>query len=72
MDESTVVTLLQKRKGERTLKETAEEVGVSLQYLQEVLTGKKRPSDRILEYLGLKRDIVLSEPKKRRAARLPS
>lgn len=58
MKESTVVELLKKKQGARTQSDLARDLGMTPQYVSEVLKGQKPPSDRILEYLGLKREIV--------------
>ncbi len=58
MNETTVIDLLKKRRGERTNSELAREVGISPQYLHDVLNGNRRPSEKILSFLGLRRDIV--------------
>ncbi len=58
MQNDDVVQLLKKKQGERTQKEMAEDIGVSPQYIHDVLTGARTPSDKILDYLGLKREIV--------------
>lgn len=58
MDNDEVIKLLVKKQGDRTQKEVAEEIGISPQYLHDVLNGGRKPSERILDYLGLKREIV--------------
>ena len=58
MEESTVIELLKRKQGDRSQSDLARELGMTPQYVSEVLKGQKPPSDRILEYLGLKREIV--------------
>lgn len=58
MDNDAVIELLRKRQAGRTQKEVAEELGVTPQFLHDVLNGRRNPSDRILEYVGLKWEIV--------------
>lgn len=58
MDNAAVIELLRKRQGGRKQTEVARELGVSPQYLHDVLSGNRKPSDRILEYVGLRWEIV--------------
>lgn len=53
-----VVTLLCAHRGGKTLKEFAEEVGCSFQFMAAVLRGKRNPGDAMLEYLKLDRVVV--------------
>jgi transcriptional regulator with XRE-family HTH domain len=46
--------------------EVAKKLDISPQYLNDVLRGNRKPSERILTYLGLKRDIVPAEVKARK------
>lgn len=58
MTNETVVQLLKQKLGERTQVELARELQVSPQYIHDVLCGNRKPSDKILEYVGLKWEIV--------------
>lgn len=58
MDNGVVIEFLRKRQGSRTQKELAEEIGLSPTYLNDVMSGRRDPSDRILEAVGLKWEIV--------------
>jgi transcriptional regulator with XRE-family HTH domain len=51
-----VLQLLEKRQGERTQKELAEELGVSQQYLCDLYQGKRYVGVKILEALGMYRE----------------
>lgn len=39
-----------------TQKVLASRIGISQQFLSDIITGKKRPSDRVLRYLGYVRE----------------
>lgn len=59
MEMSDVLTLLQRKiENAETQAAVAKEIGVSPQYLSDVMNGYRTPSDKILDYLGLKWDIV--------------
>lgn len=53
-----VLNLLQKRQGKRSQKELAIELGVSPQYLSDVLNERKEPGSGILDPLGLERVVT--------------
>lgn len=56
-----VTALLIERQGSRTQKDLAEEMGVSAQYLSDVLSGRRGPGQSILAYLGLEVGYFKSE-----------
>ena len=58
MDKTTVIQILKKRTDATSQSDVAKEIGVSIQFINDVLNRRRAPSRRILEYLGLKRDIV--------------
>ena len=58
MNNETVVELLRKRIEKESQAVVAKEINVSPQFLYDVLRGNRQPSDKILTYLGLKREIV--------------
>ena len=58
MNEDGVVEILRRHLEGKTQTDLAKEIGIGVQYLNDVLHGRRRPSDTILEYLGLKREIV--------------
>jgi len=58
MEDSGVIELLRKRVEGSSQKELAEDIGVSQQYINDLIHGRRTPSDKILKYLGLKREIV--------------
>lgn len=37
----------------------AQEIGVSLPYINAVIAGRRQPSERVLAYLGLKRSVTV-------------
>jgi transcriptional regulator with XRE-family HTH domain len=53
-----VIALLKKRQGERTQQELAEELGVSQQYLSDVLLGRRDPGPAVLDKLNLRQEMV--------------
>jgi len=48
-----IVQLLQKKKGDGTAKELARQLGVTEQYLSDVLKGRRTPGPAIIAGLGL-------------------
>jgi hypothetical protein len=58
MQNEDVITLLKKKMGDRTQLDFARELDISPQFLNDLLRGRRDPSDKILDYLGLKREIV--------------
>lgn len=53
MTRDDIILLLRKRQGTRTQTELAADIGVSKQYLSDVVLGHRDPGPAILEYLGL-------------------
>jgi transcriptional regulator with XRE-family HTH domain len=53
-----VVELLKRAKGEKTQRAFATEVGISNQFLWQILNGQRTPSDVVLRYLGLESGYV--------------
>lgn len=53
-----MVQMLRKKTDATSQSQVAKEIGVSIQFVNDVLNRRRTPSQRILEYLGLKRDIV--------------
>jgi hypothetical protein len=53
-----VVALLCAHRGGKTLKQFAEEVGCSFQFMAAVLRGKRNPGDAMLDYLKLDKVVV--------------
>lgn len=68
MTNRMVVALLRSRVQMSKQSAVARDLGVSPQFIYDVLRGARKPSDRVLAYLGLKREtqIVNDAPKKRR------
>jgi transcriptional regulator with XRE-family HTH domain len=56
-----VIGLLKKRQGRRPNTELAVELGISKQYLGDVLRGRRDPGPPILKALGIKRVFVLEK-----------
>lgn len=60
---SDVAALLREIQGDRTQTEFAAEIGVSFQYLNDVLHQRRGPGPAILNYLGMKVAFVKAEEK---------
>lgn len=56
-----VLQLLKKRQGNRPNTELAAELGISKQYLGDVLRGRRDPGPPILKALGIKKVFVLEK-----------
>ena len=57
LTEDQVIELLRSIQGDRTMKDVALEMGVSLSYLSDVLLRHRAPGKLILERLGLIREV---------------
>ncbi len=58
MNEKEVVRLLKEKQGDRTQTQLAKDLKVTPAFINDVLNGRRRPSDLILKYLGLEKTIV--------------
>jgi predicted transcriptional regulator len=56
-----VIDILAERRGDRTQKELAREIGVSPQHLNDVFNHRRAAGPSILRYLGLEYVIVKSD-----------
>lgn len=56
-----VIEMIRKRIGNKTQREFALEIGVSQQYLNDILQGRRTPGPSILGYLGLEKAFIQSE-----------
>lgn len=65
MDNSDVVAMLRKAKGEDSLRIFAAKVGVTAPYIRDILIGNRDPGPSILKFLGLqeKRTVVRKRKK---------
>jgi transcriptional regulator with XRE-family HTH domain len=52
---------LEDRRGKRTWKELAAELGISTAYLCDVLQGRREPGEKILEPMGWERAVEYRE-----------
>lgn len=71
MTEDQVRNMVLRKLGSGTQTALAKEIGVSVQYLNDVLNGRRMVGPKILAYLKLKRDIVMADkpgPQRRRSA----
>jgi len=62
-----VVSLLEARRGDRTLEQFAAEVGVSYQYLGHIFRRVRSPGRDVLKYLGLKKITLYQHDRPQRA-----
>ncbi len=53
MSEQEVIQLIRSQQGERSLREYAEAIGVSAQYLSQIYNGKCSPGPSCLRHFGL-------------------
>lgn len=60
MKAEDVIQELRRRQGDRTLTALAAEIGVSAPYLVDVYKGRRAPGKKIMEYLGITRDVRVS------------
>lgn len=58
MKNEDVIELLKKQLNDRTQLDFARDLDISPQFLNDLLRGRRDPSEKILTYLGLKREIV--------------
>lgn len=58
MTRDDVISILQRKQGERSLREFAKELKCSAAYLSDLYRGNREPGPRIMRYLGLTRDRV--------------
>jgi hypothetical protein len=60
-----VVAMLEAKRGDRTLEEFADEVGVSYQFLGHIFRRVRAPGREVLRYLGLRRIILYQKDRQR-------
>ena len=58
MTKSDIIALIRIRQGEKTQREFADEMGISQQYLCDVLAERRDPGPAILEFLGIEKVYV--------------
>lgn len=63
LSQDDVVQLLQRAQGDLTQKDFALKLGVSQQYLSDVLLGRRDPGPSILEFLGIEKAYVQNSSK---------
>lgn len=56
-----LIALLEKKQGNRTAGELAEELGISPAYLSDIFKGKRNAGPKVLEQLGLQQTVVYQE-----------
>lgn len=59
--QNDVIELLRRKAAGKTQRAFAEEVGISQQYLCDLLQGRRTPGPAVLEYLGLEPAFIPSE-----------
>ena len=57
MNREQVLKLIRKRRRDMTLKQSAEDLGVSLSYLSEIYRGTRAPGPKVLRALGIKSKV---------------
>lgn len=67
MTRNVVIQMLILRKGERTQVELATDLGVSAQYLGDVLAGRRDPGKAILNAMGLEKIVDYRQKQRRKA-----
>jgi hypothetical protein len=61
-----VVGQLKKKQGQRSLREYARSIGCSAAYLSDVYLGRRAPGPKLLDELGLERQVVTKVTYKRK------
>jgi transcriptional regulator with XRE-family HTH domain len=64
LSQEEVVGMLQKKQGDMTQKDLAAQIGVTQQYLCDVLLGRRDPGPRILQFLGIEKAYVQTSSSK--------
>jgi transcriptional regulator with XRE-family HTH domain len=59
---ATVIALLKKKQGKRSLREFARALGISAPYLSDIYLGRRRPGPAVLQHLGLHKELKPQEP----------
>jgi len=57
MDRNSLLALLRRRQGSKSLRQYARELGISAPYLYDVMRGSRNPGPKLLDSLGLERCI---------------
>lgn len=63
MNKDDVIDMLKKKQGEMTQKEFAAEIDCSLSYLIDLYAGRRDPGPKILDFLGIERQRVVTYEK---------
>jgi len=58
---SNPVDELLRRKGDKSLRDIATEIGVTAPYIHDIINGRRTAGPKVLKYLGLRR---IEQPKK--------
>jgi transcriptional regulator with XRE-family HTH domain len=53
-----VIEALKARQGDRSLRQFAEELGVSAAYLSDIYLGKRQPGEKVLKQFGITKSTV--------------
>jgi len=62
-DQEALLDILQKKTIDKTQREVAKELGISYQYLNDILQGRRNISDNIAKRLGYTRITIIYEDK---------
>lgn len=55
MTEDQIIKLIKDKKGDGSQSDLARAMGITPQYLHDVLNGRRAPGPKILEYLGIEK-----------------
>ena len=72
MNEDAFITALRRRRGSKSLRQFARELGISAPYLHDVLRGSRNPGPKLLRALGLERSIERRVKYRRRVVARPA
>lgn len=69
MNDKKILEMLTKVKGLGTSSDLARAIGVTPQYIFDVFRGHRKPSGKVLEFLGYERVTIIKPAAKKRKAR---
>jgi transcriptional regulator with XRE-family HTH domain len=59
MTDDDVLELIRKRKGEKSLREFAKEIGITAPYLSDILKKNRSPGKTVLKFFGLEKKRII-------------
>ena len=60
LTDDDVLELIRKRKGEKSLRAFAEEIGITAPYLSDILKKNRSPGKTVLKFFGLEKKKVIA------------